>query len=235
MTREEALETAECMKKSLDTGDITEPETQSITLGYSSYIDNALTFKPMDPKDMKVVIWGKELTSVAEWEDFLKIGKELKQENEQLKEQLEREMDLIGELDGYFEDIFTELDRNWREDKKWQGGMKGWYKEAIREIKELKQQLVEKDKENEELRRDLQLECVFTPVRCDGKTFTKLDIIQDFKNLIRNQVCDEIREFIDNNEHSEENEAKQSSESVVYTMQLYKFLDQIEQVKENMK
>ena len=74
--------------------------------------------------------------------------KELQEENKQLKEQLERKMDLIGELDGYFEDIFTELDRNWREDEKWQGGMKGWYEEAIREIKELKEQLDKVEQEN---------------------------------------------------------------------------------------
>lgn len=59
--------------------------------------------------------------------------------------------------------------------------------------------------------------------------------IADITIEIRKQVCDEIREFIDNNEHSEENEAKQSSESVIYTSQLYKFLDKIEQTKENMR
>ena len=89
MTSEEALETAKCMEKSLETGDMIEPETQSITLEYSSYIDNTLTFKPMDPKDMKVKIWDKELTSVAEWEDFLKVVEEKEEENKQLKERIQ--------------------------------------------------------------------------------------------------------------------------------------------------
>ena len=51
--------------------------------------------------------------------------------------------------------------------------------------------------------------------------------------FIRKQICDKIREFIDNNDHSEEDDAKQSSESVIYTRQLYKFLNQIEQAKES--
>lgn len=88
MTSEEALETAECIKESLETGNIIEPQKQSVTLECKPYVDNTLTFKPIDPKDMKVVVWGKELTSEAEWEDFLKIGEELEQENKQLKEQL---------------------------------------------------------------------------------------------------------------------------------------------------
>ena len=88
MNSKEAIETAKCMKESLKTGDIVEPEVQSITLECKPYTGNTSTFKQQDPKDMKVVVWGKELTSVAEWEDFLKIGEELEQENKQLKEQL---------------------------------------------------------------------------------------------------------------------------------------------------
>lgn len=66
---------------------------------------------------------------------------------------------------------------------------------------------------------------------CGRGTKRTGNVILDFKLEIRKQVCDEIREFIDNNEHSEENDTKQSSESVIYTSQLYKFLDKIEQAK----
>ena len=68
----------------------------------------------------------------------------------------------------------------------------------------------------------------------DDEEIVEITIIEgDLEQKIRKQICDEIRKFINNNEHSEENDAKQSSESVVYTNQLYKFLNQIEQTKEN--
>jgi len=87
-------------------------------------------------------------------------------------------------------------------------------------IKSLEQQLIEKDKEIEKLKRYLQLEWAFTPVRQDGKTFTKLNVIQDFKNLIRKQICDEIREKA---------EYKNWSKAVPFVYVIKpEFLDQIE-------
>ena len=235
-----------------------EEKENYITLECKPYTCNTLTFKQPDPKDMKVKIWGKELTSVAEWEDFLKIVDEKQEEIQQLKEQFERKMDLIGELDGYFEDIFTELDRNWREDGKWRGGMKGWYEEAIREIKELKEQLVDKNKEIEKLKIFMS-KWHFENFESFENHYNYLMSLKNREQLmveneamketianllgqkktsskeIYKQICNKIRDFIDNNDHSEENDAKQSSESVVYTRQLYKFLDQIEQARENLK
>lgn len=92
------------------------------------------------------------------------------------------------------------------------------------ECDSLQKTLAEKDKEIEELKFEKRnLFGLIEKVSSKGQ------------QEIRKQVCDKIREFIDNNDHSEENEAKQSSESVIYTKQLYKFLDQTEQAKESVK
>lgn len=54
-----------------------------------------------DPKEMKVKIWDKELTSLANWEDFLKTVEEKDRENILLKRALtvciEKELDRNGE------------------------------------------------------------------------------------------------------------------------------------------
>ena len=57
-------------------------------------------------------------------------------------------------------------------------------------------------------------------------------LLEAFEKKITNQVCNKIRLNIEDMEHSEENEAKQSSESVVYTEELLKLLDEIELVGE---
>lgn len=46
-------------------------------------------YVPPEPEKMKIIIWGKELCNVAEWNDFLKCVEEKTKENEQLKRQLE--------------------------------------------------------------------------------------------------------------------------------------------------
>lgn len=88
---------------------------------------------------------------------------------------------------------------------------------------DLEQQLAEKDKIIETLKKDIKTKehIVKLYSTIASTNTTKMNIAKE----IYKQVCDEIREFIDNNEHSEENDAKQSSESVVYIKQLYKFLD----------
>ena len=63
--------------------------------------------------------------------------KELEYQLKIVRDDFERKMDIIGELDEYFEGIFDELNPNWRFEWKG-GGMKVWYKEAIKEIKKLK-------------------------------------------------------------------------------------------------
>lgn len=45
-------------------------------------------YVPPEPEKMKVLIWGKELCNVAEWNDFLKCVEEKTEENNQLKQQL---------------------------------------------------------------------------------------------------------------------------------------------------
>ena len=95
---------------------------------------------------------------------------------------------------------------------------------------DLEQQLAEKDKEIEELKRDLQLEYAFTPVRGDGKTFTKLNVIQDFKNSIRKQVCDEIREYIAKDYSVSVEDMLKSYHFLSWSVkEIYELLDQIEQ------
>ena len=62
--------------------------------------------------------------------------KELEYQLKIVRDAFERKMDIIGELDEYFEGIFDELNPNWRFE--WKGGMKAYCKEAIKEIKKLK-------------------------------------------------------------------------------------------------
>ena len=135
-------------------------------------------------------------------------------------------------------------------------------KDEVEAVREMRQQIVELEQENKQLREqnervleklDLLIRSNQDLERENEKLASALveepdkdelyELKQDFDILynktkerdasIRKQVCNEIREFIDNNDHSEENEARQSSESVIYARQLYEFLDQIEQAKEN--
>ena len=46
-------------------------------------------YVPPEPEKMKVLIWGKELCNMAEWNDFLKRVEEKTEENNRLKQQLE--------------------------------------------------------------------------------------------------------------------------------------------------
>ena len=51
--------------------------------------------------------------------------------------------------------------------------------------------------------------------------------LEALEKKITNQVCNKIKLNIEDMEHSEENEAKQSSESAIYTEELLKLLDEI--------
>ena len=67
-----------------------------------------------------------------------------------------------------------------------------------------------------------------SPLRVDLSTDDFRELINQQEKLARKQICDRLREFIYNNDHSEENEAKQSSESVIYTYLIYNLLDKVE-------
>lgn len=56
-----------------------------------------LSFPP-EPEKMKVLIWGKELCNMAEWNDFLKCIEEKTEENNQLKQQLAEKQNIIEEI-----------------------------------------------------------------------------------------------------------------------------------------
>ena len=83
-------------------------------------------YVPPEPEKMKVLIWGKELCNMAEWNDFLKCVEEKTEENNQLKQQLE--------------ESFTEKD------------VEGLIEDRNKTIKFLQKELAEKDKEIEELK-----------------------------------------------------------------------------------
>lgn len=59
-------------------------------------------YVPPEPEKMKVLIWGKELCNIAEWNDFLKCVEEKTRENDQLKQQLAEKDIRIEELEGQF-------------------------------------------------------------------------------------------------------------------------------------
>ena len=148
MNSKEAIETARCMKESLDTENIIEPQKQSVT---------------MEDESISMI-------------DTIH---DLEQENMQLKQQL-------TEKDKVIENLYKILDSQRRHINNMDKYFRG------------------------------------RGTRRTG------NVILDFELLIRHQVCDEIREFIDNNDHSEENEAKQSSESAIYTKELLELLDKVE-------
>lgn len=82
---------------------------------------------------------------------------------------------------------------------------------------DLEQQLAEKDK------------CIeFLKMSVSFEQEHKNKALDELKQ-IRYEICDEIRNYIDNNDHEEVNEAKQSSDGSIYTRLLYNFLDKIEQ------
>ena len=73
---------------------------------------------------------------------------------------------------------------------------------------------------------DYECACCYCP---SDSVVVKITIAEgDLEEKIRKQVCNKIRNSIEDVEHSEENEAKQSSESVIYTKELFEFLDKIE-------
>ena len=90
-------------------------------------------YNPPKPEEMKVVIWGKELCNVAEWNDFLKCVEEKTKEINQLKQQLEEKDCRIEELEGQF----------------------AYECECNKQLVDLQKQLAEKDKEILELQKKL--------------------------------------------------------------------------------
>lgn len=68
-------------------------------------------FNPPKPEEMKVIIWGKELCSGAEWNDFLKCVEEKTKENESLKQQIQ---DLQEQLKNAIVPKFKSNDVAWR-------------------------------------------------------------------------------------------------------------------------
>ena len=200
MNSKEAVETARCMKESLDTGKIIEPQEQSILM------ENKVLEKIEKVGDTYIFeTYEKPLRQQIE---------DLKQENKELKKQVEDKNNEIENL--------KENDRITH----------ALYKNIYTQLQNYKNQLYDID-----LSKIRKKKLTFEEKEIYYKGFENCERqiasnIADITIKVRKKVCDETREFVDNNEHSEENEAKQSSESVVYTRQLYKFLDQIEQGEE---
>lgn len=96
-------------------------------------------YVPPEPEKMKVIIWGKELCNIAEWNDFLKCVEEKTEENNQLKQQNE---ELMLQLSKY----------ETEEHKPAYCTLAGTECEYLGNVHELKQQLAEKDKEIELLK-----------------------------------------------------------------------------------
>ena len=59
-------------------------------------------YVPPEPEKMKVIIWGKELCSGAEWYDFLKCVEDKTKEIDQLKQQLAEKQNTIDEINKEF-------------------------------------------------------------------------------------------------------------------------------------
>ena len=92
-------------------------------------------YVPPEPEKMKIIIWGKELCNIAEWNDFLKCVEEKTRENDQLKQQL-AEKDKMHLLDE--KEFQNYCAYKWIEPE-----IKG----CLDREREYKQQLVEKDEQ----------------------------------------------------------------------------------------
>lgn len=86
-------------------------------------------YVPPEPEKMKVLIWGKELCNMAEWNDFLKCVEEKTEENKQLKQQLAEKQNTINEINKEF----VQAVHDW----------KALCAEKDKEIESIKQQLEE--------------------------------------------------------------------------------------------
>jgi predicted RNase H-like nuclease (RuvC/YqgF family) len=121
-------------------------------------------------------------------------------ENQELKQQLAEKGKEVNKLKDNLKDLKEEISECYVDGQDYIE----LREQKDKEIVKLKEQLAEKDKEIEDLKGYLQLETAFTPIRGDGKTFTKFNVIQDFKKQIRHQVCEEIRAFFDVNPNTVE-------------------------------
>lgn len=63
-------------------------------------------YVPPEPEKMKIIIWGKELCNVAEWNDFLKCVEEKTKENEQLKQQIDEK---DKEIESYKNEAYIDM------------------------------------------------------------------------------------------------------------------------------
>ena len=97
-------------------------------------------YVPPEPEKMKVLIWGKELCNMAEWNDFLNCVEEKTKENNQLKQQLVEKDTRIAELE----------DKDWFEANIKQ--LEEQNNRLIGKLKDKDEQLAEKDKEIERLK-----------------------------------------------------------------------------------
>ena len=123
-------------------------------------------YNPPKPEELKVVIWGKELCNIAEWNDFLKCVEEKTRENDQLKQQLVEKDTHIEELERQF----------------------AYECECNKQLVELQKQLAEKDKEIERLKQELEETNA-------GYDFTYEQSTETIKELKQNQTQLAIKEL----------------------------------------
>ena len=70
--------------------------------------------------------------------------------------------------------------------------------EKDKTIKYLQDLLAEKDKEIKRLNQLLLVDWALTPQRADGKIMTKMQVLLDWEDDTRHQVCEEIKQAFEN-------------------------------------
>lgn len=95
-------------------------------------------YVPPEPEKMKVLIWGKELCNMVEWNDFLKCVEEKTEENNQLKLQIEEKDKEIEDMDKDLVFNANEIKRLIQEKKQLKQNQKEL---AIQELEKVKEWL----------------------------------------------------------------------------------------------
>lgn len=141
-------------------------------------------YVPPEPEKMKVLIWGKELCNIAEWNDFLKCVEEKTRENDQLKQQLVEKDKEIKKLNWQLKDkdfIIKNLNHSLSVAPNANAGQRARIDELTKIVKE-------KDKEIESLKQQLEETNA-------GYDFTYEQSTEAIKELKQNQTKLAIQEL----------------------------------------
>lgn len=155
-------------------------------------------YVPPEPEKMKVLIWGKELCNIAEWNDFLKCVEEKTRENDQLKQQLVEKDKEIKKLNWQLKDkdfIIKNLNHSLSVAPNANAGQRARIDELTKIVKE-------KDKEIEDLSLQIaNLNSKITQMEEQDMVFHNQLAIQELEKV--KNYCDKQFNLWENNNFNE--------------------------------